>query len=458
MSNSFNQLPLPPEQLDNLKDLGYQEMTPIQQACLPEVLAGKDVIGQAKTGSGKTVAFGLRLIDCLNVRFFAPQALVLCPTRELAGQVAGSLRKLARYKQNIKILTLSGGMPIGPQFASLEKGGHIIVGTPGRILDLIYKGRLDLSKVNVTVLDEADRMLEMGFKEDVTEIFEQCQSDRQSLLFSATFNEEIERIAQTMMKNPTWIKGADEDTPSDITHHFYEVDQHENKPEAIWNAMQEFEPKQAMLFCNTKIYCQEICDFLNDKGVVARALHGDMEQKERVLTLALFSNESVSVLVATDVAARGLDIADMPCVFNVDLPKQTEVFIHRVGRTGRNKNKGQSITFMTTRQKNLIPTYEDLIHQPIRIKRISAGSRKKIQMPEYQTVMMAAGKRDRLRPGDIVGALTQSAGVNASDIGNINILPVVTYVALKRDIADQAVGRLSRSRIKNKTVKMRLIN
>ena len=172
----------------------------------------------------------------------------------------------------------------------------------------------------------------------------------------------------------------------------------------------------------------------------------------------LFANSSISVLVATDVAARGLDIADMPCVINVDLPKQTEVFIHRVGRTGRNKNKGEAVTFMTTRQKNLIPAYEDLIHQPIRLSRVTAGARKKMQMPEYQTVMLAAGKRDKMRPGDIVGALTNSAGVNASDIGDINILPVVTYVALKRNIADQAVGRLSRSKIKNKTVKMRLIN
>jgi len=457
MSNSFKQLPLPSAQQDNLHDLGYHEMTPIQQACLPDVLAGKDVIGQAKTGSGKTVAFGLRLIDCLNAKFFAPQALVLCPTRELAGQVASSLRKLARYQQNIKILTLSGGMPIGPQFASLEKGGHIIVGTPGRILDLIYKGRLDLSKVKVSVLDEADRMLEMGFHEDVAEILEQCEKTRQSLLFSATFNEEIEQIAQTVMRDPIWIKGTVEDTPADITHHFFEVDQHEQKPESVWNALQQFLPNQAMLFCNTKVYCQEICDYLNDKGIVARALHGDMEQKERDQTLNVFSNQSVSILVATDVAARGLDIANMPCVINVDLPKQTEVFVHRVGRTGRNKSKGQAITFITSRQKNLLPTYEDLIAQSIKVKRVAEHSRNKMQLPEFQTLMLAAGKKDKLRPGDIVGALTKSAGVSAQDIGDITVLPMITYVAINRNVADQAVGRLSRSKIKNRTIKMRLL-
>ncbi|BCE02342.1 ATP-dependent RNA helicase DbpA [Marinicellulosiphila megalodicopiae] len=457
MSHSFKQLPLPAAQQDNLTELGYFDMTDIQQASLPDVLSGKDVIGQAKTGSGKTVAFGLRLIDCLHVKFFAPQALVLCPTRELAGQVANALRKLARYQQNIKIITLSGGMPLGPQFASLEKGGHIIVGTPGRVKDLIQKGKLDLSEVKVSVLDEADRMLEMGFHEDVEMILNECKPDRQSLLFSATFNAEIEKIAQTMMIDPVWIKGTQEDTPEDITHHFFEVE-HSDKPEALFSVLQQFLPKQVMLFCNTKAYCQEISDYLNDHGIVTRALHGDMEQKERDQTLTLFSNQSITAVVATDVAARGLDIANMPCVINVDLPKQIDVFVHRVGRTGRNKSKGQAITFITSRQKNLISNYEELISQSIRIKTITEKQQNKLPLPEFQTIMLASGKKDKIRPGDIVGALTQGAGVNSQDIGDINVLPVVTYVAINRKIANHAVGKLSRTKIKNRSIKMRLVD
>ncbi|GAM68803.1 ATP-dependent 23S rRNA helicase dbpA [Vibrio sp. JCM 19236] len=304
----FNQLPLSKPLLDNLSTLGYAEMTPIQAQSLPMMLAGKDVIGQGKTGSGKTAAFGLSLLNNLNVKRFRVQTLVLCPTRELADQVAKEIRKLARAIHNIKVLTLCGGMPMGPQIGSLEHGAHILVGTPGRILDHLEKGRINLSELNTLVLDEADRMLEMGFQDALDAIIAEAPSERQTLLFSATFPEKIQQIANRIMQKPEMVKVESTHDNSSISQHFYKVEDDNERMDALETLLLVHQPESAVIFCNTKREVQDVADELHYRGFSVIDIHGDLEQRDRNQTLVQFANKSVSILVATDVAARGLDV------------------------------------------------------------------------------------------------------------------------------------------------------
>ena len=338
-SPTFDTLPLSPAQQAVLQQLGYTAMTPIQAASLPPALAGRDLIAQAKTGSGKTVAFTLPLLARLDPRRFAVQALVLCPTRELAEQVAQEVRRLARAEDNVKTLVLCGGTPIRNQLASLAHGAHVVVGTPGRILDHLGRATLDLGMLNTLVLDEADRMLDMGFADDIAQVAQACPKERQTLLFSATYPDGVARLAARFLRDPQEVRLAERHAAGQIRQRFYEVAESE-RLHAVGLLLNHFRPASTLAFCNTKQQCRDLVAVLRAQGIVALELHGDLEQRDRDQVLIQFANRSCSVLVATDVAARGLDIAQLEAVINVEISPDPQVHTHRVGRTGRADGSG----------------------------------------------------------------------------------------------------------------------
>ena len=313
MNTSFSRLNLAPAVLANLESLGYLQMTPIQAESLPHVIAGRDLIARAKTGSGKTVAFGLGLLNLLEQQTFMVQALVLCPTRELADQVAKELRRLARTSANTKIVTLCGGAPFGPQVGSLEQGAHIVVGTPGRILKHLQKRTLYLGKLRAVVLDEADRMLDMGFHDDIAAILSTTPPQRQTLLFSATYPETIRELSAAFQREPVEVTVESQHSDLKIKQRFYEVEKGK-RTKTLAALLAQYKPASTVVFCHTRQQCQEVTEELQQRGIQALALHGDLEQKERDLVLVRFANRSVPVLVATDVAARGLDIKELEAV------------------------------------------------------------------------------------------------------------------------------------------------
>ncbi len=356
----FSTLPLAPALLQNLQSLGFERMTPIQAQSLPLILEGRDLIAQAKTGSGKTAAFGLGALQKVNPPWFAPQTLALCPTRELADQVAQELRRLARLIPNIKVLTLCGGAAVRPQAESLARGAHVVVGTPGRVLDHLARGNLDLAGLNTLVLDEADRMVDMGFYDDIVAIVSHCPAKRQTLLFSATYPDNIRKLSARFLRNPAEVKVEARHDASRIEQIFYEIAP-EERLDAVARLLAHFRPASTLAFCNTKARSHDLVQTLRDQGVSALALHGDLEQRERDEILIQFANQSCAVLVATDVAARGLDIQNLGAVINVDVTKDTEVHIHRIGRSGRGEQKGLALSLCAAdemRWATLIEQYQ----------------------------------------------------------------------------------------------------
>lgn len=457
MTNSFKTLGLRPELLETLDSLGYTEMTPIQQQALPMVLDGKDVIGQGKTGSGKTATFSLGLLSNLNVKRFRVQTLVLCPTRELADQVAKEIRTLARGIHNIKVLTLCGGMPMGPQIGSLEHGAHILVGTPGRILDHMSKGRISLDELNTLVLDEADRMLDMGFEEAIDTIIDAAPIKRQTLLFSATFPDNIESLAAKVMVKPEMVKVESTHQKTTIEQRFYKLDSTEAKDDALEALLLTHKPESSVVFCNTKKEVQNVADELSHRGFSVVELHGDMEQREREQALTMFANKSISILVATDVAARGLDVDNLDAVFNFELSRDPEVHVHRIGRTGRAGSKGVAFSFYSEKEEYRvarIDEYMDIAISP------SPLPEKRVERPFYpkmQTIQILGGKKQKVRAGDILGALTKQAGLDGKKIGKINILAMVSYVAVEHDIVKPALKQLQTGKMKGRNFKARVM-
>ena len=454
----FSTLPLSPAMLANLTQLGYHSMTPIQAKSLPLILDRRDVIAQAKTGSGKTAAFGIGMLQRLNPTWFAIQALVICPTRELADQVANELRRLARFADNTKILTLCGGAPMRPQIASLEHGAHIVVGTPGRLRDHLGRGSIDLSTLQTLVLDEADRMIDMGFYEEIAGIVSACPSHRQTLLFSATYPDNIRQASATFLRDPTEIMVEAQHDDSRIEQRFYEVG-YEQRNAAVVQLLNHYKPVSTLAFCNTKIHCRELADALRAQGFSALALYGELEQRERDETLVLFANGSCSVLVATDVAARGLDIQTLEAVINVDVSKDTEVHIHRVGRTGRGTARGLALSLCAPNEKKWVKLIEDYQHGAVswfNLATLEPAGGAALQAPMV-TLCIMGGKKDKLRPGDLLGALTGDVGLAKDQVGKINVFEFMTYVALDRRIADKAFAQLSAGNIKGRNFKMRLV-
>jgi len=454
----FSTLALGSAQLANLQQLGYTQMTPIQAASLPLALRGQDLIAQASTGSGKTAAFGLALLARLNPRRFAVQALVLCPTRELADQVATEVRRLARAEENIKVVTLCGGVPLRGQIASLEHGAHIVVGTPGRVMDHLERGSLTLEALGTLVLDEADRMLDMGFFDDIATVARQCPKERQTLLFSATYPEGIAKLSQQFMKNPQQITVQAQHAEAKIAQRWYEVKDSE-RLHAVSLLLGHFRPESSIAFCNTKQQCRDLVAVLQAQGYSALALFGELEQRERDQVLVRFANRSCSVLVATDVAARGLDIADLAAVINVDVTPDPEVHIHRIGRTGRGDAEGLALSLASMDEMGSVGKIEQLQGRESRWYPLAeltpTGSGP--LLPPMATLQIIGGRKEKIRAGDVLGALTGEMGFTREQVGKINVNDFSTYVAVDRAIAAQAVQRLNSGRVKGKSVKARLV-
>ena len=450
----FATLPLDPALLRNLDSLAYHQMTPVQAQSLPEVLADRDVIVQARTGSGKTAAFGLGLLHKLQAQRFRIQSLVLCPTRELADQVAEEVRTLARTLTNIKVLTLCGGVPIGPQIGSLEHGAHIVVGTPGRIEDHLRKGTLNLSTVDTLVLDEADRMLDMGFQPVLDRIVEHIPSDRQTLLFSATFPPGIESIAQRIMNQPVRITVEERHDERSIEELFSPIDGL-SRPEAVRLLLLAERPNAALVFCNTKQGVKALTQHLNQNGLNTQALHGDLDQRERDQTMVLFDNNSCSILVATDVAARGLDIDAVDLVINHEIARDSAVHTHRVGRTGRAGRQGKAITLFDEKERfKLARLGDSLTIEPLPDKGI-------LTQPPYRapmaTLQIDGGKKQKVRRGDILGALTAPGGLDGQQVGKIHLQDLRAYVAVKRSEATLALEMINKGKLKGRQFRARLV-
>ena len=457
----FDQLTLAPATLQNLEQLGFAQMTPIQAASLPVTLAGQDLIAQASTGSGKTVAFGLPLIERLQSAGLpsAPvQAVILCPTRELADQVTMEIRRLARARQNVKVVTLCGGVALRGQTVSLEHGADIVVGTPGRILDHLERGSLSLAGVNTLVLDEADRMLDMGFFDDIAKVVRQCAKDRQTLLFSATYPEGIDKLAAQFMRQPQSIKVEAQHNEHKIRQIFFEVNESE-RLHAVSSILAHYRPERTLVFCNTKQQCRDVVAVLQAQGLSALALYGELEQRERDQVLVQFANRSCSVLVATDVASRGLDVQGLEAVINVDVTPDPEIHIHRIGRTGRGDAEGLALTLASMDEMGSVGKIEVLQGresdwQPLSILTPAAGGPLR---PPMRTLQIVGGRKEKIRAGDVMGALAGECGLTREQVGKINVNEFSTYVAVQADLAKKVEAQLSSGKIKGKTVKVRLI-
>ncbi len=455
---SFSSLPLPAEQLANLNELGYAKMTPVQAAALPAILQGRDVRAKAKTGSGKTAAFGIGLLNNIVVAQVATQALVLCPTRELADQVSKELRRLARFTQNIKILTLCGGQPMGPQLDSLVHAPHIVVGTPGRIQEHLRKKTLLLDELKVLVLDEADRMLDMGFADDIDDVISYTPPQRQTLLFSATYPAGIERISERVQRQPLSVEVDDDEAQTAIEQRFYETTR-DQRPALLVSAIRYYQPASCVVFCNTKRDCQTVLEALEARGISALALHGDLEQRDRDQVLVRFANRSCRVLVATDVAARGLDIKELELVVNYELAFDPEVHVHRIGRTGRAGMSGLAISLCTPQEMARAHAIEDYLQMTIAWAPVSelSGAANGSLEAEMVTLCIDGGRKAKIRPGDILGALTGDAGLTAAEVGKIDMFPVHAYVAIRKASARKALQQLQQGKIKGKSCKVRLL-
>lgn len=457
-SDSFSNLSISKAQVANLTALGYTVMTPIQAQSLPHVLKGSDLIARAKTGSGKTAAFGIGMLEQINPQSFDVQALVLCPTRELADQVGKELRRLARSIPNIKLVSLCGGKPFAPQRDSLEHGAHIVVGTPGRIQDHLTRQTLRLNGLKVLVLDEADRMLDMGFVDAIKEIISKAPKKRQTLLFSATYPDSIKAISRSIQRNPVTVTVEAEHQPGVIEQLFYAAKKHERN-NTLLALFEHYQPESTLVFCHTKKQCAEVASLLRERQIDALAIHGDLEQYQRDQVLVQFANNSCPVLVATDVAARGLDIKSLAAVINYELPRDPEIYVHRIGRTGRAGEKGLALSIFTESEQLRVNKIEDYLKTPC-ICDVQASLDRE---PGYSlkasmvTIQINAGRKNKIRPGDILGALTGDAGLSGSQIGKIDIFDMASFVAVERAALRQAMNYLASGKIKGRNIRARKI-
>jgi ATP-independent RNA helicase DbpA len=445
----FSLLPLPASWHANLEQLGYHEMTPIQALALPPMLEGRDVLGQAGTGTGKTAAFGLALLSRITPRCGRPGALVLCPTRELAAQVADELRRLARPLAHTRVLTLSGGSSIQRERASLEHGVDVVVGTPGRVQDHLARNRLDLGAIRTLVLDEADRMLEMGFVDAVSAIARATWADRQTHLFSATFPDAVRTLSTAFQRDAVHVVAPADDSAAGVTKLIYDIGTLDRRL-ALTQILAHHQPASAVVFCNHRETCDVVAEALTVSGFAAVALHGGMDQHDRNTVLLLLRNGSLRLLVATDVAARGLDIDELGAVINYDLPRDQDTFVHRIGRTARAGHEGLAITLAAPHDRR---TVDDLRAGPLAgvpLSPLPAPGAERAPAPAMITIAIQGGRHDRLRPGDIVGALTTEVGIAAADIGQISVMDRISFVALAAAVGARALDGLNNGRIKNR--------
>ncbi|MHC4959739.1 MAG: ATP-dependent RNA helicase DbpA [Planctomycetota bacterium] len=464
MPTGFGSLALSPALLAVVRELGYVEMTPIQAKGIPVLLAGKDLVGQAKTGSGKTAAFALPILQDLSLHRHGPQALVLCPTRELCAQVAREFRKLGRKHAGLHVLVLSGGLPVRPQLRALARRVHVVVGTPGRVLDHLGRRSLDLARVTTAVLDEADRMLDMGFSDEMDRILGALPRSRQTAFFSATFPDSIEAMSRRHQRDAVRVTVDEpgEETP-EIRQRVLAAEPGE-KLSALYRVLAEHAHESALVFCHQKATVAELASTLAAAGVSAACLHGDLEQVDRDRVMAMFRNRSVRVLVATDVAARGIDVVDLDLVVNYDLPSRPDVYIHRIGRTGRAGKPGLAVSLATRRDEHKLTAIEERIRAPL--EHMPAGKGRSVEelaslvarAPEMDTIHIAGGRKDKVRPADILGALTgEAGGLRGADIGRIEIHDRRSYVAVARRVSRKAVESLNNGRIKGRRFRASLL-
>lgn len=452
----FTTLNLRPELIQSVTELGYTQLTDIQAATIPVVLAGEDILAQAKTGSGKTAAFGLGILQGLDEKRTYTHALVLCPTRELADQVAEQLRLLARRMDNVKITTLCGGIPMNGQIATLRHPPHIIVGTPGRVMDHMLNHRVKLHNLKQFVLDEADRMLDMGFYDELEVIFKHLPKVRQTLMFSATYPDTIAQISDVVQKTPKRIETQSLHSETKIQQIAYKVSD-EHRQQAVAAIITHYQAKAAIVFCHTKIQTFELTEYLQQKDISAVALNGDLEQRERTQVLTRFAHKSALVLVATDVAARGLDIDAVDLVINYTVSEEPDVYVHRIGRTGRADAEGLAVTLVSDAEMaNLreIEAHAQVVLKPKGIESVRFHANRIIQ-PEYVTLSIDGGKRQKLRPGDILGSLTKEAGIDGEDIGKINVTNQVSFIAVKLRSVKRAMAQFREGKIKGKKFRAR---
>ncbi|MDY7232279.1 ATP-dependent RNA helicase DbpA [Hyalangium rubrum] len=451
----FAELALSPPLLQVLAELDFQTVTPIQAQSIPVLLQGRDLIGQAQTGRGKTAAFALPILQKVQLQKRRVQAIVLCPTRELCAQVAGEVRRLGRRLPGLQVLVLAGGQPIRPQLEALEKGAHIAVGTPGRVLDLLQREALETRQLATVVLDEADRMLDMGFSEEMEQILQGLPTKRQTVLFSATFPPTIEEMSRAFQKEPVRITVVEADAAPDIQQLAYEGAP-EGKTALLLRILRHYQPASAIVFCNHKATVVELTQALVDAGVSAEGLQGDLEQSERDRVMAKFRNHSIRILIATDVAGRGIDVEALDAVINFELPFQAEPYVHRIGRTGRAGRRGLAISLVGPRDERKIEAIEQATG--VKLERASvealppADAKGGVPLQsEWETLYISSGRKDKMRPGDILGALTgEAGGLSASDVGKIEIQDHLSYVAVSKRIVRVALQRLRDGRIKGR--------
>ena len=451
---SFNELKISKAMKDNLNSLNYLEMTQIQEASIPKILSGTDLMAQAKTGSGKTAAFGIGLLEHLKVEMFRVQSMVICPTRELAEQVTNELRRLARFKHNIKLLTLTGGIPMRKQEHSLSHQAHIVVGTPGRLCRLLQRDSLNLKDLNMLVLDEADRMLDMGFISEMEDIFDYLPNNVQTLCFSATFPKEIKEFCSTFLQNPQEVIVEKTHNPNIIKQHFVKVSGRD-KIKKIVDILNHFKPESLIIFCNTKDNCRRVKAELGKNNITSLAIHGDLEQKDRTEALIRFSNGSSRILVATDVAARGLDISGLKCVINYDMPFETQTYIHRIGRTGRAGESGLVFSLLNQGEDFRLDEINDYLKSRYITEDMNFTSEAENPYPEPEMVTLSinGGRKNKISPGDILGALTSSDGLEGADIGKIDRLDFLTFVAVKKRVSVKGLKIIESRPIKGRMYK-----
>ncbi len=520
----FEDLGLRPQILRAVTEMGFEAASPIQARAIPLLMEGKDVIGQAQTGTGKTAAFGIPLLEKINPKNRKLQALVLCPTRELAIQVADEMRRLCRFMHGIKILPIYGGQDIGKQIRSLKGGIQLVIGTPGRVMDHMRRHTLKFDELHTIVLDEADEMLNMGFREDIETILKDVPEERQTVLFSATMPKPILDITKNYQKDAELVKVVKKElTVRNIDQYYYEVKE-KNKQEVLSRLLDMYNPKLSLVFCNTKRRVDELTTALQGRGYFAEGLHGDMKQSQRDRVMNSFRNGKTEILIATDVAARGIDVDDVEAVFNYDLPQDDEFYVHRIGRTGRAGRVGRAFTFIVGKEvyklKDIqrycktkiyaqpIPSLNDV--SAIKADKILSGIadviknedlgkmisliEQRLNEEDYTAMDIAAaflkqamgygeaaqekpvdfgdtgaeegmvrlfiniGKKQNVRPGDVLGAIAGESGMPGKLVGTIDMFDKYTFVEVPQDRARDVLMAMDHAKIKGKSINIEPAN
>ncbi|MDR3238514.1 MAG: DEAD/DEAH box helicase [Clostridiales bacterium] len=523
---NFEEMKLSAETLRAISDMGFEEATPIQSQSIEIILSGRDVVGQSQTGTGKTAAFGIPLLEKIDIADRRPQALILCPTRELAIQISEEFRKLLKYRENIRVIPIYGGQPIERQIMALRKGMQVIIGTPGRVMDHMNRRTLKMDSIRLAVLDEADEMLDMGFRDDIETILAQTPEQRQTILFSATMPKEILELTRHYQRDPAHILVVHKELTLPSTDQYYFEIKEKVKLDALCRIIDMENPSLSLVFCNTKKLVDELSEQLQGRGYFAEGLHGDLKQTQRDLVMKKFRNRTLEILVATDVAARGIDVDDIDIVFNYDLPQDEEYYIHRIGRTGRAGKTGKAFTFVVgkeiyklreimnyaktkiirkklpslgdieeTKTRHFVDKIKEVIEEGHLIKYINiveemmtedysaldiaaalmkfhlydadaeeldmeaepvALARKNARLRDEDDSMVrlfiTAGKKDKVKPKDIVGAIAGETGVPGRIIGHIDIYEEFTFVDVPKEYSKVIINGMKNKKIKGSKI------